>query len=137
MSHSADHENRSAFLALTIVLTAALAAGCGGGPPAEDASAEATGAPGGAGQVPDPVAEGGMTVSVGFNSVVLSPAARMQAEKFLCVCGCGLILAECTCTETPGSVDMKQHLQTLVDEGLTPAEIEREMTGLYGAQVLP
>lgn len=77
------------------------------------------------------------TVSATLEDVTLSSAGRIQAEKFKCVCGCNLILAECTCKKTPGSVDMKQHLQQLVDGGLSPEQIERGMVEKYGSGVLP
>lgn len=76
-------------------------------------------------------------VSVTMSEVVLSPSAKIQAEKFMCVCGCGMVLAECTCQQTPGSVDMKQHLQSLVSRGLSPSEIETGMVEKYGSGVLP
>lgn len=75
-------------------------------------------------------------VSTSLTDVALSPAARVQAEKFKCVCGCELSLAECTCTKTPGSIDMKEHLRSLVNAKLTPAEIERGMVEKYGPEAL-
>jgi len=76
-------------------------------------------------------------VLIELHDVALSPAARMQAEKFRCICGSGLSLAECTCGASPGSVEMKRHLQALVDRKLSPAEIEREMVAKFGPAVLP
>lgn len=80
--------------------------------------------------------KGGIQSKV-FTDVMLSPAARMQAEKFNCICGCNLRLAECICEQTPGSIDMKQHLQSLVDAKLSPREIEEGMVAKYGGAVIP
>ena len=55
----------------------------------------------------------------------------------MCVCGCGDILSTCSCLKTPGSRDMKQMLQRLVDEGKSPAEIKTEMVAAYGQAALP
>lgn len=67
----------------------------------------------------------------------LSPQAQIQAETFMCVCGCGMTLAECTCQKDPGGVTMKRHLQGLVDQGLTPSQVEAAMVKAYGQEVLP
>jgi hypothetical protein len=77
------------------------------------------------------------TVTATMTLVDLTPAARIQAEKFRCVCGCRLSLGECYCAKTPGSVEMKRFLQGLVGQGLAPAEIEKAMVGKYGASVAP
>ncbi len=79
----------------------------------------------------------GRNISATINDVSLSPQASLLAERFRCVCGCNDILAECTCSETPGSRDMKQYLQELVDGGKTPAEVEGAMVARYGAAALP
>ncbi len=76
-------------------------------------------------------------VSARVSEVVLSPRAQVYAEKFKCACGCGHYLAECFCQNTPGSIDMKQYLQSLVDQGLTPGEVEEAMVERYGPGVLP
>jgi len=75
-------------------------------------------------------------VSTTTTLINLSPPAQIQAEKFRCVCGCGLSLGECTCRKTPGSIDMKSYLQGLVDRKLDPAEIGKEMVAKYGPEVL-
>lgn len=82
-------------------------------------------------------ATGSKMVSSAYHDVVLTPAAQIQAEKFVCICGCKKILAGCTCTNTPGSIDMKKHLQSLVSRGLRSSEIEKEMVAKYGAAVVP
>jgi len=82
-----------------------------------------------------PVPPKGM-VTAKISLVNLTPAAKIQAEKFQCVCGCGLSLGECTCSKTPGSIDMKQFLQSLVDARLSPDEIRKKMVDKYGASVL-
>lgn len=79
----------------------------------------------------------GSIVSATIEDVVLSPQARLLAERFQCVCGCEDILATCTCKETPGSRDMKQYLQELVNGGKTPAEVESAMVARYGQNVIP
>ena len=79
---------------------------------------------------PEPKSEG--EIQAVLADVELSPQARVLAERITCVCGCGDILAECTCDKTPGSRDMKKYLQTLVDEGKSPAEVEQAMVARYG-----
>lgn len=61
----------------------------------------------------------------------------MLAERYMCVCGCGDILSVCSCLKTPGSRDMKQLLQRLVDEGKSPSEIKNEMVAVYGQAAIP
>lgn len=84
-----------------------------------------------------PVAPPGTGVTAVAQDVAMSPQARLMAERFKCICGCNLILATCTCGKTPGSRDMKKYLQTLVDEGKSPADIERDMIARYGDEVIP
>lgn len=67
----------------------------------------------------------------------LSPQAQIQAEGLMCVCGCGMRLADCTCQKDPGGISMKKHLQSLVEEGLTPSQVEKAMVEAYGEAVLP
>lgn len=98
---------------------------------AGDSAVQATGPSGTAGN------PSGGVVSAEVTEVPLSPRAQVYAEKFKCACGCGHFLAECLCRNTPGSVDMKQYLQTLVDQGLSPAEVERAMVERYGPAILP
>ncbi|MBI3448295.1 MAG: hypothetical protein HY049_05180 [Acidobacteria bacterium] len=76
-------------------------------------------------------------VSRTMTVVELTPPAQMQAEKFRCVCGCRMSLGECYCAKTPGSVEMKRHLQALVDAGESPAGIEKGMVEKYGPAVKP
>ena len=68
--------------------------------------------------------------------IALSPQARMAAERYRCICGCNDVLGECTCTRTPGSVDMKEYLVELVDRGLTMTQVDAGMVAKYGDQVL-
>ena len=75
-------------------------------------------------------------VEVSISDVILSAPAKIQAEKFKCVCGCNMTLAECNCQKTPGGLEMKQFLQSLVDRGLSPADIERAMVEKYGPAVI-
>lgn len=79
----------------------------------------------------------GSVITDSLETIALSPQARILAERFQCVCGCGDILVGCACTLTPGSRDMKQYLQQLVDEGKTPTEVEHAMVARYGPTVLP
>ena len=66
----------------------------------------------------------------------LTPEARIIAERYRCVCGCGDPLSICTCTNTPGSRDMKRHLQSLVSAGRMSVEVDAGMIEKYGPQVL-
>jgi hypothetical protein len=66
----------------------------------------------------------------------LSPEASIVAERYRCVCGCNDPLTVCTCTKTPGSIDMKRHLQGLVDEKKAPHEVDAAMVAKYGELVL-
>ena len=79
----------------------------------------------------------GSTITAVAEDVMLSPQAKLLAERLMCVCGCGDILATCTCTETPGSRDMKKYLQQLVDEGKDPVQVEAAMVARYGEAVRP
>ncbi len=81
--------------------------------------------------------ERGKTITAAVEVVNLSPAARMLAEKIQCVCGCKDILAACNCGETPGSRDMKQYLQQLVNDGKNPTEVVSLMEERYGAAIHP
>ena len=67
----------------------------------------------------------------------LNPEAQALAKEFMCVCGCGDILAICQCTKNPGSVVMKQFLQEQVDEGKTPDEVREAMIARFGPGVIP
>jgi cytochrome c-type biogenesis protein CcmH/NrfF len=69
-------------------------------------------------------------------TVNLSPEGQIAAERYRCICGCNDPLSVCTCTRTPGSIDMKQHVQDQVDQRKTPAEIDQAMVAKYGAAVL-
>ena len=79
----------------------------------------------------------GAEISAVATDIMLSPQARILAERLVCVCGCNDILATCTCAETPGSRDMKKYLQQLVDEGKNPVEVENAMVARYGEAVRP
>ena len=84
----------------------------------------------------DPTAPGGRIEGVA-STFMLSPAAQIQAEKFMCVCGCGMRLGACECEKDPGGITMKKHLQSLVEQGLAPREVSEEMVKRYGESVLP
>ncbi|HZE89180.1 MAG TPA: hypothetical protein VE404_06510 [Verrucomicrobiae bacterium] len=101
---------------------------------AQAAAADANHRPAVAGPAP-PGGRG--VVSRQMTVVELTPPAQIQAEKFRCVCGCRMSLGECYCAKSPGSVDMKRHLQALVDAGATPAGIEKGMVDRYGPGVRP
>ena len=77
----------------------------------------------------------GSTVSAPL-PVDLSPQAQVASERYRCVCGCNDPLSECTCTQTPGSYDMKEHLQSLVDAGMSLEELDQGMVERYGDQAL-
>ena len=66
----------------------------------------------------------------------LSPETKIAASRFRCVCGCPDDLLACACQKDPGGIIMKNHLQDLVDQGLTNEEIDREMVKAYGEEVL-
>jgi len=68
--------------------------------------------------------------------VRLSPEASIIAERYRCVCSCNDLLNVCTCTKTPGSHDMRQYVQSLVDQKKSAAEIDAAMVARYGAGVL-
>ena len=66
----------------------------------------------------------------------LSPETRIAAERYRCICGCPDTLSACTCTKDPGGITMKNHLQGLVDRGLSTGELDQEMLKKYGEEVL-
>ena len=66
----------------------------------------------------------------------LTPEASIIAERYRCVCSCNLALNVCTCSKTPGSRDMKQYVQELVDQKKTGKEIDAAMAARYGPSVL-
>ncbi len=82
-------------------------------------------------------ADGGASVTATIADVILSPQARIIAEGLKCVCGCDDVLADCVCEETPGSRDMKQYVQQLVNEGKSAAQVRDAMVARYGAAALP
>jgi cytochrome c-type biogenesis protein CcmH/NrfF len=92
------------------------------------AAAEDAAAAGGAGE------PGGTAITAA--TITLTPEARIAAERYRCVCGCNDPLNVCTCTRTPGSIDMKKAVQELVDQKKMPAEIDQAMVARYGEAVL-
>ena len=68
--------------------------------------------------------------------VRLSPEAAVIAERYRCVCSCNDPLNVCTCTKTPGSRDMRQYVQDLVNQKKSGEEIDKAMTARYGPEVL-
>ncbi len=107
------------------------APGAAGGPSEGAAPPPPAGAP----EVEGPAGGAGPVTAVATD-IRLSPAARVLAEKFMCVCGCEMLLAECTCKKDPGGISMKKHLQSLVDRRLSPPEVSDEMVRAYGSAVL-
>ena len=128
-------------MALLILATVALSAACGDAPaqrPSGDTAVIPTTAAKGTSLTQAiPTIDKGQTIEAQAEDVMLSPPARLLAERYMCVCGCGDILATCSCNKTPGSRDMKQLLQKLVDEGKSPSEIKTEMVAVYGQAALP
>jgi hypothetical protein len=96
--------------------------------PAVPAEAAATGAQA-AGEGGAPI-EG--TPIAAVVPVHLSPEASVAAERYRCICGCNDPLSVCTCSETPGSRDMKTFLQGLVDEKKSVQEVDAAMAGKFG-----
>ena len=68
--------------------------------------------------------------------VHLTPEASIIAERYRCVCSCNDPLNVCTCTKTPGSRDMRQYVQELVNQKKTGKEIDAAMAARYGPGVL-
>jgi cytochrome c-type biogenesis protein CcmH/NrfF len=81
-------------------------------------------------------AEPGPGTAITAASVALSPEAQIATERYRCVCSCNDPLSVCTCVQKPGSIDMKEYVQELVDQKKTPAEIDRAMVERYGEGVL-
>jgi len=68
--------------------------------------------------------------------VRLTPEASIIAERYRCVCSCNDPLNVCTCSKTPGSRDMRQYVQELVNQKKTGREIDAAMVSRYGSGVL-
>jgi len=68
--------------------------------------------------------------------VRLSPEATIIAERYRCVCSCNDPLNVCTCTKTPGSRDMRNYVQELVNQKKSGHEIDLAMLARYGPTVL-
>lgn len=66
----------------------------------------------------------------------LTPEASVIAERYRCVCSCNDPLNVCTCSKTPGSRDMRQYVQELVNEKKSGKEIDAAMMSRYGPTVL-
>src|SRR5262245_9716379 len=66
----------------------------------------------------------------------LTPEASIIAERYHCVCSCNDPLTVCTCSKTPGSRDMKQYVQELVNQKKSGKEIDAAMAARYGPNVL-
>ncbi len=66
----------------------------------------------------------------------LSPETKIAASRFRCVCGCPDDLLACACQKDPGGITMKNHLQDLVDQGMTNKQIDGEMVKAYGEEVM-
>src|SRR5262245_25133224 len=66
----------------------------------------------------------------------LTPEASIIAERYRCVCSCKDPLTVCTCSKTPGSREMKQYVQELVNQKKSGKEIDAAMAARYGPNVL-
>lgn len=78
-------------------------------------------------------AQGTLITAVAMN---LTPEASIIAERYRCVCSCNDPLSVCTCTLTPGSIDMKKYVQELVSQKKTAGEVDEAMVARYGEAVL-
>lgn len=67
---------------------------------------------------------------------LLSPEVRIMTERYRCVCSCGDRLSVCTCSNTPGSRDMKVYVEELVSSHKSIRDIDRAMIERYGELVL-
>ncbi len=99
--------------------------------PTAPPAAAATPAPAGAAEGP-----GQGTPITAPLPVRLTPEASIIAERYRCVCSCNDPLNVCTCTKTPGSHDMRQYVQELVNQKKTGKEIDAAMIARYGSGVL-
>jgi hypothetical protein len=97
-------------------------------PVPEPAAASSTPAPG-----DEPLQGTAITATV---PVRLSPEAAVVAERYRCICSCNDPLNVCTCTKTPGSRDMRQYVQELVNQKKSGEEIDQAMIAKYGPQVV-
>src|SRR5574341_2489154 len=59
--------------------------------------------------------------------VRLTPEASIIAERYRCICSCNDPLNVCTCTKTPGSRDMREYVQELVNQKKSTAEVDQAM----------
>lgn len=66
----------------------------------------------------------------------LTPEASIIAERYRCVCSCNDPLSVCTCSKNPGSRDMKQYVQELVNQKKSGKEIDAAMAARYGPSAL-
>jgi cytochrome c-type biogenesis protein CcmH/NrfF len=82
-----------------------------------------------------PAAPAGTTIAKEV-PVALTPEASIIAERYRCVCGCQDALNVCTCSQSPGSNEMKLFLLKLVLAKSTSAEIDKAMIEKWGHQVL-
>jgi hypothetical protein len=90
----------------------------------------------GATQAADTAAPEAGTAIAAKAPMLLSPEAAILAERYRCVCGCNDPLGVCTCRLPGGSEDMKEFVQDLARQGLTPDEADRAMTAKFGAAAL-
>jgi LPXTG-motif cell wall-anchored protein len=66
----------------------------------------------------------------------MSPETRIVVERYRCICGCDDPLSVCTCSNTPGSRDMKEYLEELVRARKSMRDIDAAMVARYGKGVL-
>ena len=69
-----------------------------------------------------------------------SPALDLSSIEIIkelnCVCGCNLELQACTCDKQRGAQEIRGFVQTLVQQGLSRAEITTRLTEKYGEAIL-
>lgn len=68
--------------------------------------------------------------------VDVSSRAMEIIRELNCICGCKMELLPCTCEESRGSKEIKQFVQTLVDEGLSKSAVVGRVVEKYGQAVL-
>lgn len=66
----------------------------------------------------------------------LSSIALEIIKELNCICDCKMELFPCTCDEPKGSKEIKQFVQTLIDEGLSKSEVIARIVKKYGQAVL-
>ena len=65
-----------------------------------------------------------------------APRIRSLAEKMLCNCGCGDVLAECSHAECKTKGPLKQEIAAAIQQGKTDDQVLEAMGTRYGASIL-